>query len=682
MTVRQRLIWLVAASIGPLFLLAGLLLWESYDRTRLAIEQRLRDSAHGLAQAVDLELGRSRALLRGLATSDYLDGADLAAFHHQARNAVVDSDAWVVLLDPEGHLLMNTRVPFGTPLPQGPVLAARRAAERERAGVSNLMFDPFVQSPVFLVAVPVMRDNEVRYVLALVREARAMARLLPMQGLPVDWILTVLDSAGVIVARSPAHDLFVGRQLRDDLRSGQVGPDIVVHTRNRDGVPLMAVFEDSAESGWSVVVSAPLNPYRLAAWREISLFAIAIVLVVLLAAVLVALMARSISGPIELLGVGARALGAGQTIGPVPTALREVAEVSRALVAASERIHAQTAQREQLLRDLSAERSRLAAVLENLPLAAIIAEAPSGRVVLANRHVPTLLGNSFDLPRSIEDYGVHKGYHPDGRPYGPADWPLARAILHGETIRNEEIIYERRDGSRLVLSMSAAPIRDGERIVAGVVVIDDVTERRAIEQRQNMLAAEVDHRAKNLLAVVQVLLRQTRAESAAEFAAAVQGRVAALARAHALLSASRWQGADLRRLIEDEVVPFSGRGPDRLRIDGPPVEVTAEAAQSLAMALHELATNAAKHGALTAPKGRIEIVWRFRPETGLDLIWTERGGPATRPPLHRGLGTAILEQTIHRQLRGEVVCEWLREGLRCTFRIPADQLQLAQKGPV
>lgn len=681
MTVRQRLIWLVAASIGPLFLFAGLLLWQSYDRERLSIEQRLRDSARGLAQAVNLELGRGRALLRGLAYSDNLDIGNLAAFYAESSSATADTGAWIVLLGPDGRRLMDTRIPYGTPLPEEPMPAGREVAERRQPVVSNLMFDRLVQAPVFAIAVPVLRGDQVRYVLALLAEARAMSRLLATQGAPADWILTVLDGTGTIVARSQAQDLFVGRPSSDDLKIAPVGLDTVVRTRNRDGVPLMSVSEDSAETGWSVVISAPLEPYRLVAWREIRLFAIVIVVVVLVAAVLVALMARSISAPIEQLGFGAGALGAGRTIGPVPTTLREVGEVSRALVAASERIHAQAAQREQLLRDLSAERSRLAAVLDNLPLAVVIAEAPLGRVVLANRHGAEVLGHDFETPNQVSEYGRHKGYHPDGRPYQAMEWPLARAILHGETIRNEEVVYERRDGSRLVLSISAAPIRDDDRIVAAVAVVDDITARRAIEQRQNILAAEVDHRAKNLLAVVQVLLRQTRAESAAEYAAAAQGRVAALARAHALLSASRWHGADLRRLIEDEVMPFSGRGPDRLHIDGPPVEVTAEAAQSLAMALHELATNAAKHGALSRPSGQVEIAWHCRPETGLELTWIEHGGPATRPPSHQGLGTSVLEQSIHRQLHGEIVCEWLREGLRCTLRIPTKQLQLPEPAP-
>ncbi len=679
MTVRQRLICLVAASIGPLFLLAGLLLWQSYDRERLSIEHRLSEGARGLAQAVDLELGRARALLSGLATSDYLESGDLAAFHAQSSDATADIDSWVLLFDPEGRRVMNTRVPFGTSLPTNPVPVARSLAEAGRAGVSNLTFGEFVRAPVYGVGVPVRRGDQVLYVLGLVTEARHMARLLMLQRLPADWTLTVLDGSGIIVARSQGHEVFVGRPLAEALRAGIAAGDVVIRTEDRDGVPVMAAFEPSSESGWSVAISAPLDPYMLGVWRSISIGATAIGVVVLLVAALVFLMARSISGPIEQLGFGARALGRGQTIGPVPTTLREVGEVSRAMVAASEQIHAQMTQRDRLLHDLAAERSRLAAVLDNLPLAAVIAEAPTGRVVMANRHVARVMGHEFDAPASVAEYGRNKGYHPDGRLYEPAEWPLARAVLHGETIRNEEIAYERRDGERLVLSMSAAPIRDDGRIVAGVVVVDDITERRAGEQRQSMLAAEVDHRAKNLLAIVQVLLRQTRAESAAEYAAAAQGRVASLARAHALLSASRWHGADLRRLVEDEVTPFRGRNPDRVRIGGTPVEVTAEAAQSLAMALHELATNAAKHGALTEPAGRVEIAWRFDPQSGLDLTWTERGGPAARPPTQRGLGTAVLEQTIRHQLHGEIVCEWLRQGLRCTFRIPAAQLQLPKQ---
>ena len=201
-------------------------------------------------------------------------------------------------------------------------------------------------------------------------------------------------------------------------------------------------------------------------------------------------------------------------------------------------------------------------------------------------------------------------------------------------------------------------------------------ELRESEGRSKLLAAEVDHRAKNMLAVVQLLLRQTRAPTVPEYASAAQGRVAALARAHTLLSQSRWKGAELTRIVHEEMAPFRRADAKRVAISGPAILLEPRVAQSLAMALHELATNAAKYGALSSPKGDIQIEWRL--ENGdLVIVWTERNGPPVVPPSRTGLGTQVIARTIGQQLDGTVRYDWRPEGLVCDIVIPAQQLAAA-----
>jgi two-component sensor histidine kinase len=168
--------------------------------------------------------------------------------------------------------------------------------------------------------------------------------------------------------------------------------------------------------------------------------------------------------------------------------------------------------------------------------------------------------------------------------------------------------------------------------IAGVA--RDDTERREAEARRDLLAREVDHRAKNALAVVQSVLRLTKADDPRGYARAVEGRIAALARAHNLLARNTWAGAGLRAILAQELAPYLAGGDDgatpsgRARLDGRPVTLAPGAAQPVSMALHELATNAAKHGALSVPDGRVAVVWWVEPAGGaLRLRWTERGGP-------------------------------------------------------
>jgi two-component sensor histidine kinase len=173
-----------------------------------------------------------------------------------------------------------------------------------------------------------------------------------------------------------------------------------------------------------------------------------------------------------------------------------------------------------------------------------------------------------------------------------------------------------------------------------------------------------------MLALVQVMLRQTRAGTVKEFSAAAQGRVAALARAHALLSESRWKGADLKRLMEEELAPYRRSDASRVRFSGPSIQLEPRVAQSLAMVLHELVTNAAKYGALSAPEGRVMIAWERRPSGRLVLYWNETDGPIiAAPPKRRGFGTGLIERTVRTQLDGEVHFDWSRSGLFCEIMI-------------
>jgi PAS domain S-box-containing protein len=207
--------------------------------------------------------------------------------------------------------------------------------------------------------------------------------------------------------------------------------------------------------------------------------------------------------------------------------------------------------------------------------------------------------------------------------------------------------------------------------VNGVTV--DITDRKRAEERQVLLAREVDHRAKNTLAVVLSMLRLTRAPTTKDFIAAVEGRVHALAATHNLLSATRWEGADLGKIVEEEMAPYHANHRQRVITRGPAVVLLPATAQAMALALHELATNAAKYGALSTEAGTLSVTWRAEGEA-LVLDWTETGGPSTAEPARLGFGLTIVRSSIEAQFRGGVSYDWRREGLRCTLSIPAAQI--------
>lgn len=198
-------------------------------------------------------------------------------------------------------------------------------------------------------------------------------------------------------------------------------------------------------------------------------------------------------------------------------------------------------------------------------------------------------------------------------------------------------------------------------------VADRTEQLRVSYDHQTVLAREVDHRAKNALAVAQAIVRLTHADTIDNYIAAIEGRINALARAHALLSDSRWQGANLRRIAEDELAPFGGADGPRHAIDGPDVVLTPVSAQAIALALHELATNAAKYGSFATKQGRLELSWKPDP---LIVSWRESGVPDVRPPTAKGFGSKVIELSIGTQLGGRVDFQWNTDGLHCTLEVP------------
>ena len=203
--------------------------------------------------------------------------------------------------------------------------------------------------------------------------------------------------------------------------------------------------------------------------------------------------------------------------------------------------------------------------------------------------------------------------------------------------------------------------------VSGVTI--DITERKQAEEKQLLLAREVDHRARNALAVVQSIVRLTKARSQEAYAKAVEGRIQALAQAHTLLSESRWQGTDVERLLTEELAPYRSADNPRVQIEGPMVFLSPEKSQNFALVLHELATNSVKHGALSAAEGALIVRWSVNGDT-LMLSWEESGGPPVRPPRSQGFGTKIMNASIKRQIGGNVAWDWRPSGLHCTLHIP------------
>jgi PAS domain S-box-containing protein len=260
----------------------------------------------------------------------------------------------------------------------------------------------------------------------------------------------------------------------------------------------------------------------------------------------------------------------------------------------------------------------------------------------------------------------------------PDDWSLMEVAADRLLVKREPYQTEfravRPNGEvRWCIASAAATTDASGRVqhLSGVTI--DITERKQAEERQALLAREVDHRARNALAIVQSITRLTKADNLPDYVRTVEGRIKALSFAHQVLSQSRWEGADLRGLVEEELAPYRA-GSDTIKIEGPNVTLEPTAAQTLALSLHELATNAAKYGALSAASGRVEFSWLVQ-DGELVMRWIEIGGPAIGGTPRKGFGTKIVTESIERQLGGRVIHEWAAEGLRCVLAVPSAKIK-------
>jgi PAS domain S-box-containing protein len=248
---------------------------------------------------------------------------------------------------------------------------------------------------------------------------------------------------------------------------------------------------------------------------------------------------------------------------------------------------------------------------------------------------------------------------------------ILERIRRGERVEHYETIRQRKDGSLVDISLTVSPIKDEEgKIIGASKIARDIAERRRSEQQIALLAREAEHRVKNVLATVQATVHLTQSDTVDGLKRAIDGRIKALANVHRLFVESRWAGAEIHTLVKDELGAYSRDGEEHVQIGGPQILLEPNAAQAIAVTLHELATNAAKYGGLSTPEGKVRVEWSRAEDGRLVLRWTETGGPPVKPPTRQGFGTRVMESMIRGQLQGEMRLDWRAEGFACEIALP------------
>lgn len=247
---------------------------------------------------------------------------------------------------------------------------------------------------------------------------------------------------------------------------------------------------------------------------------------------------------------------------------------------------------------------------------------------------------------------------------------IIERIRKGDPVAPHETRRVCKDGRSVDVSLMVSPIRDEHgRIVGASKIAHDISERKNAERLRQLLIGELQHRVKNILAMVQAIARQTFGSSEESAAQAFSARLLALSKAHDLVTRETWEGAYLSAVVNEVVAPYPA---ERFEIEGPPLVLSPRSVLAISLALHELTTNAAKYGALSVPSGRVSIRWANRLDEVqcCELRWEETGGPAVKPPTRRGFGTRLIETALSAELHGHVEIVYRPEGVVCEVRAP------------
>jgi PAS domain S-box-containing protein len=295
---------------------------------------------------------------------------------------------------------------------------------------------------------------------------------------------------------------------------------------------------------------------------------------------------------------------------------------------------------------------------------------PSGYCTYLNRSWYELTGQT---PETGLGFGWLDATHPDDRPQAEAAFLAANA--QGAPFRVEYRLRGRDGDYRWAIDAAAPRFGEDGAFLGYIGSVIDITERKRMEEHQNLLINELNHRVKNTLATVQSIAAQTlrNAPTTEQARESFESRLLALSRAHDVLTRENWEGAGLREIVEQALEPYGHHREKRLHLTGRDIRLSPRMALALAMALQELATNAVKYGALANGTGEIEIGWKTDRKASppmLRLRWEEKGGPPVTPPQRRGFGSRLIERSLAHDLGGDVRIDFAPTGLVCTIDAP------------
>jgi two-component sensor histidine kinase/PAS domain-containing protein len=670
----RLLVMLGSAVVAPLLLFGAYAGYRTGETQIRDVRENLMIEARTLSASVDRRIIGEMERLKVLAVSPSLRQGDFAEFRRQADASLSlrhtlpqpglkdevapdPKEGAIILINRNMQQLVNTRMPDGAPLPKTgiPNRIIARALATGEPQVTDVFIAAAIKQLVVSIVLPAKIDGESRYVLARTPDQYAIARVIAATELPAAWQAhaVVSDATHRVIASSDQTQT-IGKELPSaQWRDAGLG---VFEFIDADGRPSLEASARSELTGWDTAVWAPkamLEAPIRAQWRTLGVTALlAVALVVALALWLGRIIARSVSHAAR----GAVATGESGPLLPNETPVAEVNTLMAGL-----------RQTTDLLRN---SKDRLQLALDAAQLGLWQHYDPRRGIASWDTRCQEIIDIPLD-EGPIEE--LLKRIHPDDKerflaarkaaldPSGPKPFAIEYRILR----RNGKVRWVE---SRGLAYFEGVGLK--RQPVTFIGTIQDITERKEREEKEHLLMREINHRAKNMLSVVDSIAHQTATRNPEDFVERFSERIQALSANQDLLVRSEWSGVEIADLVRAQLAHFADLIGSRIVLRGPRLRLNPASAQAVGLALHELAANAGKYGALSTNKGGVDIFWGTVGDT-FTMSWKEHDGPPVSVPQQRGFGSIVMEAMAERSVNGEVGLRYAPSGVTWHLTCPA-----------
>ncbi len=663
-SVRTQQLIIMMGLLLPAFLYSGFLIANVAKSERSSYRQQALEAVQRIAADIDQELANHASVLTVLAVSPHLEQNDLKAFHEYslAVKGIVNGE--IILKDQSGQQLSNTRRSWGIALPSALTDADRAALQTSRTVVSDLFTSYLDAQRIISIAQPV-RVGDRSAVITMAISPSRLVNILKGQLLPVDWTIAIVDANDKIIARSRLHESCFDTTVTPSFKQGTAGPYGSWSGTTQEGTQILGTFmRPQLAPGWRVSVGVPTASFDRPLRQSMNQLAL-LGLVTMAGAVLLASWhGERLSRGLGRLAGHVKNIGEGSNISLPLTHVREIDDIARASSLANNELNNRT-------KALEDKERRLRLALEAGRMGTWEWEFATGNVDL-----DAMACELWDADPARQGWQVEELFTRIDELDRASTRTIVENAITGRTPYRHEFRVRHRSGQVRWMRGRGVVIEDGEGKPSRMVGVNvDITARKQSDEKQALLLAELNHRVKNSLAVLEAIANRTMQDAASPeaFVQAFSGRLRALADAHTLLSETEWQGPDIKSLIEIQVRPYSGGSMDRIICAGPEIKLNPDLSLAIAFVLHELTTNAAKYGSLSVPEGRLDVTWDRIERDGrhfLDLSWVEKGGPPVGQPVRKGFGSKLIDESLEYSFNGEVIRQFEPGGVTAQITVP------------